>query len=746
MIISQDETLLQSLRELAAIAAAPPIRLAAEAALLDRMATGLCSTTFTMAVIGDQGSGKSRLLDMLLEVQRPRLPATQLLRAGETPAVLLHSGGAAPMPLLPHAFEQLVENPAAEDLVEWVFASPWLGPDVQIIDFAETDSLVSADQADYLADANAFMLVAHAARVFSQKEKALLAALLGERDPRQALIVVNNIDMVDSDDLGDVRDWVRATLQPYFTGLDGTFDATAFERRVFYVSRKDAAGIAALRDRLRIMIEDDSERSAAAHATALQMALVPAAALRRQLTEVWAELDRPQQDLAALRLMIEREHDERRQQLLDLRRETADIGDQITHKVYASLVHLLDTIHDRWDLDAPRLVQWDELGMQPLFNALFSPEQRGALRLALTRKTEEYLREQIAAWSAELPQLIAPETARLVALLRQGVDVRLEMLGDRLASTRYQSLDEQGLQTMLNTMVRRLLFGGSAIEQIVQRTLVRGLLACLMVFTGSVFLKISGIAALIVAEATGSSRQLAALRHDMLMQMRDQLLVGLREELSTPRFGATSFVRIDAFMQLLGLDGGQLPAYLRDELPAAVRGTLARSTHSSAERTAFIEQLNAVLERNTCLPIDSVLDIELSAEARYALEHSVDKAQINRLLLAEALPEHARPKVRDLLEASVAYQIGRITERTIDTLQDLKQPAETDPRLVTAQAIADASAKQQAEVAIISHRAHDLLTAASIAVYGRAFSDDELDAVVARKQALLTPKPSKIIA
>jgi hypothetical protein len=745
MLVSHDDTLVQLLEELAGIATTPPLALERQAALFDRLAATLHGPTFTVTLIGDYGSGKSSLLDTLLEIKRPHLPVTQILRAGETETVTLCLDGTARMPLPPHQLEQIAGQDAAVpgSVVEWTFANSWIGPDVRIVDLAEVDGILPADGAEYLADTNAFVLVVHAARVFSQKEKALLAALLGERDPRQALIVVNNIDTVEADDLGEVRDWVRTTLQSYFIGSDGAFDEPAFERHVFYVNQKEAASVAALGERLRNLIEDRGERAAAARAMAIQMALAPAASLQQYLVKAGIELDRPQQELDALRLTIKREQAERESALLDLQHDAADIGDQIARKVYASLLHLLDTINARWETDAPHLVQWDELGVQPLFNALISLEHRRVLRRALTRKIEEYLREQITAWSDALPQLIAPEIARLAALFQPGVDVRLETLGHTLASTHYLSLDDERLRAMLNAMMRQLLLGGSAIEQILQRTLVRGLVAGFLIFAGPMLLKMSGIVALIAAEATNSSRQLAAQRHEMLVQMRDRLIAGLREELALPGFGDASFIRLDTFMQLVGSGDTPLLAHLRAALPDAVRASLARPAHSSAEQVAFIQHLNAALGHGTHLPAHLMPNLELSAELRYLQEHDVDQSQTNRLLLAEAFPEHVRPKVRDLLDASVGYQVGRIAQQAAYMLQQHDQSAQSDARLVAAQAAATAATKRQEELAAISQRVRELLAAAGLAVYGRDFSDAELRLIAERKQAVLMPEPSK---
>lgn len=738
MTLSLDDTLVQALRELASSATSEPFGLVVEAESLDRLATGLCSTNFSVAVIGDHGSGKSALLDMLLDVKRPRLLVTQILRSGTTPS-LQRLNGSTSIALTPNELKRLTEDPGNDSPIEWVFTDKWLGLNMQIIDFAEADGLVPSGQAEHLAQANAFILVVHATRVFSQKEKALLAALLGERDTRQALIVVNNIDKLDADDVDEVQDWVRATLKPYFLNQDGHFDATAFARRVFYVNMQEPSSIAALRDRLYDLCQNNDERSEAASAAALQSALLPTMAMLQHLEKENAKLAVPQQELEALRQSVNRNQSELRQQQLELQRASTDIGDQITHKVYTSLVAMLNTIHDRWEQDASRLMQWEELGMQPLFNALISPEHRSTLHLALIRRTEEYLREQIALWSDDLPELIAPETAKLATLLQQGVNVQLETLGNKLASIRYQSLDEHRLQSTLNTMMRRLLLGGDAIEQIVQRTLMRGLLACLMILTGSIMLKISGIAALIAAEASGSSRQMVSLRHDMLMQMRDQLLAGLREELATSQFGKISFARIDAFMQLLGSDTSQLASYLRNELLLDVKASLTNPSHSDIEQSTFLQQLNAVLERDTPLPVDRLLASELSPETSYTLNHSNDIAQLNRLLLSEAFPEYIRPKVRDLLNASVAFQIGRIVEQAKELLHEQERSVEADPRLSSAQATATTAAQRQVELAALSQHVRDLLTTASISVYGRDFSDDELQVIVARKQAALDP-------
>ena len=245
MLSKQESTLTTGLKSLSDLLKRPEVDLQASGSLLANWGKALSEADFPFVII-DSASSKNRILN------------------------------------------HLFQSPNEKD--------NWAGSPIRFLDL-NLDEELSPESKTLLQNAKGFLLVVDARRVFSQQERAHLAAILGQRDPRQLFIAVNNIQSVEEVD--EVKAWVRKVLEPYFVDAQGLFNEDLYQTHVFFVDRKHPPSFESLQSQLIRFFKDPEERINSALAASVQVSALAVGTAQEYIHKKIIEQQKTLDDLAS---------------------------------------------------------------------------------------------------------------------------------------------------------------------------------------------------------------------------------------------------------------------------------------------------------------------------------------------------------------------------------------------------------------------------------------------------------------
>jgi hypothetical protein len=683
----------------------------------------LSNETFSLVTLEETHPAHGKLVDSLVMLERTKWAITHIITNGDGERVTIHFANRDPLILPSREVIDLKIDEAT--YAEWT--STWLPNDVQIVELAIQDSGFSSDALEQLSRAQGFLVILNAARILSQREKKLIAALLsGQTNAPQVFFVVNNIHLVEAEELHELKEWVKTALKAYFK------DESSYNQRVFYLSPQN---IEPLRDRLAEFFSSPAERAAATKAAAAQVAITAVGKAQQHLSAQLNLLEQPLKELQAKQDQLKMADTELREQEVDFTHQIKGIGDEIKFKLYASLVRHLDKMYERWDTEAPRRMRWNEVVLPNMLSYAISRERLNILNLSISRRVQDYLHTEFEVWAKQIPELITPEVEQLNKLTRSSVEMQMHTLSNLFISSRYKGLNDDSIQTMLNNLVWRIALGGREREIIVLRLLMRIVMLTVVALRRSMVLRMSGVLALVAVEAFVATREVESVRKDILTELRDNLIYNLRQELTDTKFSPQSFTNLNDFIQLIGKSDEVLAQQLRQALPPETHQILYGTTYSQADQTQFVRAINTALAKSKHF---SWQEENLSPEILYALKHDTDHERVNRLLLATTFPDYLSPKIQDMLNATVDYQLGNLTQDVYEIGQQRAEEirAEYQHQIEQVQTGDQRASEQREQLQALSRQIWAAFDEITRTVYGKTFSPEEVMRFYAQKQPL----------
>lgn len=623
-------------------------------------------------------------------------------------------------------------------ILNYLFQSPnekdnQTGSPIRLIDL-NLDEELSSESQTLLQNAKGFLLVVDARRVFSQQERAYLAAILGQRDPRQLFIAVNNIQSVEEVD--EVKAWVRKVLEPYFVDAQDLFNEDLYQTHVFFVDRKHPPYFEPLQSQLIRFFKDPEELINSALAASVQVSALAVSSAQEYIHKKIIDQQETLDALVSKQKKLYLEQQELQDKKKDFYWKVEESSERICVKVHSSLLQHLERMYSQWDENSQSIFQWEELATPMLLRSLISQEELETLELTINRRVQEYLREEFNTWINTLPEEIQPELEYLAKFQEQSLNLRLQSLNSAFASSRYQSVDQVKIRQTLQKMVQNVAFGGRRIDQSLARLLLRAVFAYLIIFSHSILIRLGSGVGMLGTEAMGIESEAKKIREDLSHQVRDSLLQNLRRAIMTSELTEMSFRDLDTFLQRLARHDTALLDAIYHQLPESIQTMLRSQSLSEDQREDLIGGLNkglAALDGNTQKLLEG---LDASPETISLLARGTDSARGFRLLLADVFPDEVHANLHDLLFTNIEYQMAQF----ISNAQEFTDREDTVTKSTLDQVLAQTGITEQSirdhlhKLQEISRQIQEIFDRMSVTIYGKPFSDDELRGSMSHKK------------
>lgn len=571
-----------------------------------------------------------------------------------------------------------------------------------------------------------FLFVADAVHIFSQKERAILSALLGDRLAYQVVIAVNNMNYVEEPD--EVKEWVGNALRPYFLNETGAFDDKMYDQHVCFVDSQDAASIQYLKNQLSDIFRDDKKRLLAESAAATQVVLYVVNAAREYINRIILS---DNQALDAAAKVRKHADDQQRQQQLQAQKQQ-DLQDRIKFKVYRSLVQYIDKMDAEWESNASGILDATDVDLKELLNAFISEKQMQVLQIKINKHVQNYLRLEFQKWSRQLAVELETDFSELRKLQIEIDALETRELTNVFASSRYQTLEGAALQKLIQNMSQRILLGGRSLDRTLLKLLVRATLLYMLFFARMPMLQLSSLVAFLGSETIGARQEIEEFRKDFLNELQRKLLGNLRNAVTKPELTFISSYNTDKFMTLVSERKLPITDRVFTTLSPTVQQNLKKFYYLDSERAKFVAELNAAIGKwDRCNPDE--IDDSISSETQNTILTDPDTSRGYRLLLAETFPDHIYQNLQDILYSHIDYQIFQ---------QIFKQKTASKESQETMNEYSLDMISTSNEKELLGK--HDMLYRASaklqecfaslvVSVYGIPYSSDEMEKSYARK-------------
>lgn len=409
-----------------------------------------------------------------------------------------------------------------------------LADDVQILDLSEEDE--EMDKVAWrarLAHAHGFLFVTHATQIFPQSQRQLAAVLLGDGTAKQARFVITNMHLIDQNDVDDVHAWVRKLLGRYCTDSQGNLDETLYSERVLFIDQSDPAEIAYFVANLQHSLTNSMTRQMAKASAATQTLIYLIGGAEQQLEQTRQQQQTAIDTLRKEQQQLVQSEQTRQEQWTRLHEQLKNLHERIKFVTQASLVRHLDKMENRWNNDAPRFLELDDLTLPTIGSLSLASTARQRIGNKLKRNVENYLQGQFADWAAELPTLLTQEIENWQLNLKPPFTLSaqaLEELNRTFTHALPATLNQEQLAGLLQQRIKAWIGGG---ELGIVKLIARAALLTVVVVGSSLF-SITGLVAWAVFEAIQAGKLQRDVKESVSSDLRRSLFRLLRAELSKP--------------------------------------------------------------------------------------------------------------------------------------------------------------------------------------------------------------------
>ncbi len=295
----------------------------------------------------------------------------------------------------------------------------------------------------YLEQSQSVIFVLNATKILTEDETLFIETQLGKERLSNVFFVINRIDLVDQDDVNDIKSWVQTKLKHHFLDDGGQFDAEFYSRRVFFVSSKlaldarissppdtrtlESSGVPALEHELERFLASEEKIRAALDSSVRVLTHVVGKANKR-IAQHKLSLQQPLDELEQRRSEAEHRLQGLEKKKQEIERTILLIGKMIAGKIYANLMDQVNTMRQTWAQDSQSF-KLDELSMTNVAGAFFSEAKKKQIAAALDREVQQYLQAKTIEWSGNIQQTIQPDVQKMIGEISSQVeDFQLELV------------------------------------------------------------------------------------------------------------------------------------------------------------------------------------------------------------------------------------------------------------------------------------------------------------------------------
>lgn len=418
-----------------------------DATLLRRRVGDIRQGFFTLVVVGKFKHGKSTLINAILGrdlVHTRAIPTTAIITVivhGSLQKVAIHWNSAArpsfiswqefirDYSLAPEDADSASGDRYADvDYAQIDTEHPFLAQGIKLVDSPGIgeDEVRNETVKRFLKHAQAVVFVLNAQQLLGELERLFIRQELGEGRLEHAFFVVNRVNQVDPNEIGELDSRLKQVLAPHFAGRDGRFDERFFRRRVYFIDAKGAltahqqhpvderalqrSGLTHLETEISNLVTG-ADRIPALLSSSVQALTVVLAESSRRIERQRIAMRESLEDLRRRHIRAERalaDLRSRREEILSLfRQRTA----QLNLKAESDLMSYIEENAGNWNRDSERFLPLSSVKMIDLLQCPLNEQVKSRMLSGIQLEAANYVRQLLSGWSKRLQALVAAEMA-----------------------------------------------------------------------------------------------------------------------------------------------------------------------------------------------------------------------------------------------------------------------------------------------------------------------------------------------
>jgi GTPase SAR1 family protein len=759
----------------------PGLNMPIEARNLRSQADAIDEGMFTIIVLGTFKNGKSTLLNAMIGEQQ--LPAgaapttgviTMLVYGNRNVVSVYEYEKEEPRLLTIEEFydEYRLKTEDADELREFRFQNvryarieclhPVCAKGVRLVDSPGLGEHTSRSElsTNFLKQSQAIIFVLDAIHLLSKDEREYILKQLGNGVLDNVFFVINRVNMVEPEDIPDLKERARSLLKKHFVDNGGTLDEDFYNSRVFWVNalgalrarqarpteidRLTKSGISHFEDNLEIFLTAEQMFQIALKAS-LRVLLDTVRRANQYVQSEKIALGKPLDELERRRDTASQQLDELVKRLGYIENDIQRVAANVQLKLEISLNNFVDQMVADWENDAPALIEkMSEIRFVDVATAALRPDVKEKIAKVVTKVIKDYVEAKFESWSQQATELTRADVKQLEADLKEQIEdfvvklseARSEFTGDTSAIQREQS------QIAIN-IATGIFVGGSGLLGIVAGTL-RRLFLLLLVLSVST-LSIFGWALLIVlilAEIGIIGDKENTFKRRMLDKIAELVHNNLRDDLRSDDLNAASITNLPSLLEKLNQRTREIDRFIYKELTTESRNRVKdyhrgdKVVDEKDEEIAklLVGDLNQILNRSSIYNETRFKDVSVADETERLLKSNPsgkDVPLLNRYLLIHAYPDLILPKIKDVINRTVQAQFAKVSQdltgklrAEIQQLRDQMDSTVNELRKETFSATQESQRLDQ-----VKDKMLELVNVVSQAVYKRDCTLEELEAV-----------------
>lgn len=409
----------------------------------------------------------------------------------------------------------------------------------------------------FLKQSQAVIFVLNATQILSEDERNFIENVFEPGRLNNVFFVVNRINLVDEEEVEEVKAWVKSALKHHFLNEKGVFDEKFYNRRVFFVNAKgaleariktpinslilDESGVPALERELERFLTSD-EKVAAALSSTVQLLSWIVAESREKINQEKASLEQPLTELENRREETEKILKILESKKYQIKENILSYSGQIKRKVYENLRDYITEMKDTWPQDSKRIINLDEVSIGRVLGSFVSEEAKSKILEAIERESKKYILVKLDEWCQRIPILIQEDINHLMTEVEVQVgDFELSLDRLRNVFARGNSEDIIDVDRKKVQKIIQLILGFGDISQMTGTIMGKGdwggffgrMLQQIMMFVG-IFHFLAGPVAwisLFIVELIHVMVQHESLKERIIEKLGEKIYENLKKEL-----------------------------------------------------------------------------------------------------------------------------------------------------------------------------------------------------------------------
>lgn len=427
----------------------------------------------------------------------------------------------------------------------------------------------------FLKQSQAIIFVLNATQPLSEDERDFIKSYFEPGRVNNVFFVVNRINLIEEEDVDEIKQFVKKFLRNYFINQRGDFDEQLYNRRVFFVNAKgaldarmnladdavlDSSGVPELEQELERYLASPEKITALFESKVQLLASIISNSCEK-ITQEKVALEQPLNQLEERRHQTKEMLQELEENKKEIERTIMMHGGMIKNKVYNNLITYIDEMKDSWGVDSQKYIKIDEVNLGNAVKSIASKKAKQKIFDAIERESKRYIEIKLQQWSETIvPILIEDDIKQMLKEVESQVgdfELKLDKIKTIFAGGKAEDvvdIDDKKVQRIIqfvlsfgdvSSMTGALIGKGdwlSFFGRIVQQVVVVSILEVLIGFSnpfGWVFLAIG--------ESWLINQQSKELKKRVIEKMGEEIHASLKKEL--PKKQNDIYDRIDKQFQ-----------------------------------------------------------------------------------------------------------------------------------------------------------------------------------------------------